>query len=195
MAIVFAFFITISLMLWFVIGSKGPWLLKAVVIALSLYLCLSIENSLSEIAGWPSDNSLPEKFIAHWIIVKEPIKKASTDEGAIYVWATNLSPKQNDDRNTWWGNFLLSFGPSDLTEPRSYRLPYSKGLHEEANDALGRIMKGERVGGTNNGKGKGKGEGNGNEEGEGEGEGGGTFSHSDDIGFHDLPAPHLPDKD
>ena len=181
-------------MLWFVIGSKGPWFLKAVVILFSLHLCLSIQYSLSGIAGWPSDDSPPEKFIVHWIIVKEPPKKTS-GEGAIYVWATNLSQKQNDNKDKWWERLLLSFRPSDLTEPRSYRLPYSKELHEEANDALGRIMKGERVGGTNNGKGKGKGEGNGNEEGEGEGEGGGTFSHSDDIGFHDLPAPRLPDKD
>lgn len=164
------------------------------VILFSLHLCLSIQYSLSGIAGWPSSNSLPEKFIVHWIIVKEPPKKTS-EEGAIYVWATSLSQKQNNNKDKWWERLLLSFEPSDLTEPRSYRLPYSKELHENANDALGRIMKGERVGGSNNGR-KGDGEGDGEGKGDGEGEGGGgSFSHSDDVSFHDLPPPHVPDKD
>ena len=193
MAISVAFFIVILLILWFVIGSKGPWVVKAVVILFSLHLCLSIQYSLSGIAGWPSSDPLPQKFIAHWIIIHEPPKK-TPEKGAIYVWATTLSEEQETDSSRWWVTFLLPFESPDLTEPRSYRLPYSKELHESANGALGRIMNGERVGGTNNGP-MGDGKGNGGKEGEGEGKGGGTFSHSDDISYHDLPAPHLPDKD
>jgi len=193
MAISAAFFIIILLILWFVIGSKGPWLLKAGVILLSLYLCLSIQYSLSGIAGWPSGDPLPQKFVAHWIIINEPPKK-TPEKGSIYVWATTLSQNEEGPHSKWWATFLLPFESLDIGEPRSYRLPYSKELHENANDALGRIMNGERVGGTNNGP-MGDGKGNGGKEGEGEGEGGGTFSHSDDISFHDLPAPRLPDKD
>ena len=74
MSIALTFFIISSLLLWIVIGSKGHWGLKAVTIAFVLYFCLSINLSLSNLLGWPSDQSLPEEFQVHWIEIKEPNK-------------------------------------------------------------------------------------------------------------------------
>ena len=62
--------------------------------------------------------------------------------------------------------------------------------------ALGKIMRGESVGGKNKGKGKGEGKGKGKGTGKNGGgkKGGGSLSKSDDIIFHELPPTKLPDK-
>ena len=201
MTIPLVFFSLTALILWFIIGSKGHWLLKAAVISLTLYLCLSVGMSIPNFAGWPSDDSLPNKFLVHWIVVKEPDKKTK-EAGHIYIWASNLSGTEEEE-DIGWRQYLLSFAIQDMKEPRSYRTPYSMEGHERADGALGKIRAGESVMGKNNGKkgegdggkkGKGKGEGKGGE-GKGKGKGGGSFSNSDDISFHDLPDTILPEKD
>ena len=70
MSIPLAFFILSALLLWLIIGVKGRWSVKALVISLVLYSCLSIDFSLANLTGWPSDQSLPDNFQVHWIKVK-----------------------------------------------------------------------------------------------------------------------------
>ena len=92
MIIIASFIIIISLVLWFVIGSRGMWGLKAATIAAALYFCLSINFSLENFEGWPSDTSLPEEFRVHWIVIEEPDKKGG--EGAVYIWAERLEAEE-----------------------------------------------------------------------------------------------------
>ena len=199
MSIALTFFIISSLLLWIVIGSKGHWGLKAVTIAFVLYFCLSINLSLSNLLGWPSDQSLPEEFQVHWIEIKEPNKRTG-DKGCVYVWATGSEGEHH--KTDGWRTLLVYFQNYDPTEPRAYRLNYSRELHERSQEALGKIKNGEGVGGKNNGRGKGKGEGEGDGKGKGKGNGdgkngqagGGSLSNSDDIIFHNLPPSKLPDK-
>mgnify|MGYP003660182159 CR=1 FL=1 len=197
MSISLAFFILASLLLWFIIGSKGRWFIKASVIALVLYSCLSINLSLDNLFGWPSNQALPEVFQVHWIKVKEPDKRTG-DKGYIYVWATDLSGKEVETSG-WKGlkGYFISFDNYDPSEPRAYRLEYSKERHERAEGALGALKGGGKVGGKNNGKKKGDGgdTGKGSGKNKGEGKGEGSLSRSDDIIFHDLPPTKLPDKD
>jgi len=206
MTIPLVFFAIASLVLWFIIGSKGYWALKAIVIFLTLYLCVSVGMSIPNFAGWPSSDPLPEKFLVHWIVIKEP-DKVTKDDGHIYIWSTNLSGEIKKE-DGGWQQYLLSFGVQDLTEPRAYRMPYTREAHERSNGALTKLKNGELVMGRNNGKkgnskGKGKGKGNGKGDGKGKeqgdgkggGKGGGSFSRSDDISFHDLPDTILPDKE
>ena len=201
MTIPLVFFTLAGLILWFIIGSRGHWLLKASVISITLYLCLSVGASIPNFAGWPSDDRLPDKFLVHWILVNEPDKKTKED-GDIYIWASTLSgPKEQ--AYGWWKRYLLSFAIQDPDEPRSYRTPYSTEAHKTAGDAVGKIKAGGSVVGRNNGKGGGSGDGEGGkggkgangDSGKGQGKGGGSFSRSDDISFHDLPDTVLPDKD
>ena len=201
MTIPLVFFTLAGLILWFIIGAKGHWLLKASVIFITLYLCLSVGASIPNFAGWPSDDRLPDEFLVHWILVREPDKKTK-DDGSIYIWASTLSgPKEQ--AYTGWKRFLLSFAVQDTREPRSYRTPYSTEAHKRASGAVSKIRAGGSVVGRNNGKGDGKGDGKGGKgkgdgtEGgsKGQGKGGGSFSRSDDISFHDLPDTILPNKD
>ena len=196
MSIPLAFFILSALLLWLIIGVKGRWSVKALVISLVLYSCLSIDFSLDNLSGWPSNQTLPDSFQVHWIKVKEPNKRTG-EKGSIYVWATDMNRQVAKSGWQGWKGYFISFQDYDTTEPRSYRLPYSKIGHEKAREALDMIKGGKKVGGKNNGKGKGKGEGKGKGKGDGkkgQGKGDGSLSRSDDIIFHELPPTKLPDK-
>ena len=190
------FFALFVLVLWFVIGSRGHWILKVFVIGVTLHLCVSVGLSLSGFAGWPSEDSLPQKFIVHWIVIEEPDKKTK-EKGAIYVWATSLG-EDGTVASPQWRRFFVTLFPDHFSKPRSHVVPYSKKRHEESEGVLVQIRSGKIVIGEKGAKGKGDGE-------DGEGDGGrgdgsekgnegGSFSQSDDLTFHELPPPRLPKK-
>jgi hypothetical protein len=189
------FFILFLLTLWFVIGSKGHWIPKAIMTGATLHLCVSIGLSLSGFAGWPSQDEVPKRFLVHWIVIKEPAKGTS-EKGAIYLWATSISKEKETPAAGWRALFPSLYSP-DTTQPRAYAMPYSKQKHQKADEAIskikgGKIVVGERGGGGKEGAGDGDGA---NGEGpSGQGVGGGSFSQSDDISFHELPPSSLPKK-
>tara|TARA_Y100000296_G_C5082076_1_gene210465 strand:+ start:189 stop:794 length:606 start_codon:yes stop_codon:yes gene_type:complete len=198
MIIIASFVIITSLILWFVIGSRGMWGPKAVTIAFALYFCLSISFSLQNFEGWPSDASLPEEFRVHWIIVEEPDKRGG--EGAVYIWAEEFEPEE-EGKPKWW----LSFQKDDTDAPRAYRLPYNRDLHEQSQEALERLMAGEGVMGRNDGDGGhgkvGEAKGEGSEGPSGEhgnadagGQGDGSLTKNGGITFQKLPTTKLPEK-
>ena len=192
-----AFLLITGLLLWFIIGSKGNWAAKVLVIACSLFFCLSVGFSLENLIGWASTQIVPEKFRVHWLIIVEPDKKLNKP-GAIYIWLQDSKKRKI--------SFIESMYNINITEPRVHKIPYTKGQHEQANQALEMIMGGKEVGGTRAGVGQkpgdGEGEGDGKEgepgpnNGEGQsGEGsGGSFSGFSGIIFHELPPTKLPEK-
>jgi|LUMV01.1.fsa_nt_gb hypothetical protein len=190
MSIALAFLVISSLILWFVIGSKGMWGIKAVTISAALYFCLSIGMSLENLAGWPSIQGLPEEFRVYWIVVQEPDKK-SGDKGAIFVWVKDTDPKEQEDEG-----WLVSFYSNNRSEPRAYQLPYSRELHEDAEEAIKTIRAGGKVGGKKGGEeGEGDGEGEGGgKKGQDGNKGGGSLSDFSGIIFHELPPSKLPEK-
>ena len=197
MTIPIVFFALFVLTLWFVIGSKGHWALKAAVIATTLHLCVSVGISLDSFAGWPSSDRLPDKFLIHWMVVKEPSKKTK-EPGAIYVWLTSMTDPKSDTPSKW-RRFFIMLSPDSKRKPRAHVVPYSKGKHEEADGIVqllkdGRAVVGERGKGEGEGDGDGesvRGNGDNNEDGA---NGGGSFSISDGITFHELPPTRLPKK-
>ena len=136
MTIPLVFFSLTGLVLWFIIGAKGHWALKAFIILLTLHVCLSVGMSIPKFAGWPSDDRLPDKFLVHWITIKEPDKKTKED-GYIYIWATVLSNQEKEVEG--WKQYLLSFGVQDFTEHRAYRTPYTREGHQRGEDAIKKI--------------------------------------------------------
>ena len=192
MGIAIGFVLIAALVLWFIIGSKGHWGAKATMIVLSLYFCLSVGFSVTEFMGWPTDDKLPPKFLLHWAVINEPDVKLG-DEGSIYVWVKPIGEPEIEHKE--WNNYLLSFYDGE-SQPRAYRIPYSRALHEQTQKAMGILLKGGGVGGTNKGKGKPKGKkqsgGNGDAK---AGDGGKSLTNNGGIEFHKLPPPKLPDKD
>jgi len=198
MGIAIGFVLIAALVLWFVIGAKGNWISKAAMILLSLYFCLSVGLSVNEFMGWPTDDQLPSKFLLHWAVIKEPDVK-SGDEGSIYIWVRPISEPEPKVEHKEWNDYLLSFYDGK-SQPRAYRIPYSRPLHEETQKAISLLLKGVGVGGTS-GEGEGEGEGEGKEagkEGQGTGktgDGGRSLTNNGGIEFHKLPPPKLPDKE
>lgn len=173
MMIIPTFILLGGLILWFVIGTKGYWLLKLILIAMTVCFSLFLSETMENVKGWPTDDELPDSFHVHWIVIKEPSKTDHNKKGGIYIWVMDLA--------------------GDGKQPRAYRIDYSREMHEEAQKALGMIRAGKRVVGGRRGDGKGKGKGRGS--GEGDGNGGGSFSDSPEIIFHELPPSKLPEKD
>lgn len=195
MEIAIGFVLIAALVLWFVIGSKGHWAVKAVMIVLSLYFCLSVGFSVNEFMGWPTDDKLPPKYLVYWAVVDEPDMKLG-DEGSIYVWIKPIGESEPGVEHKEWNDYLLSFYDGK-SKPRAYRMPYSRSLHEKIHKAMGILLNGGSVGGTNgNGKGKSAGDKKSGSKGSGKtANGGRSLTNNGGIEFHKLPPPKLPDKD
>jgi hypothetical protein len=199
-----AFVIIAALTLWVVIGSKGYWWFKMIMVSISIFFSISLWNSLSSLQGWPTADMPPEKFEVKWIDVKEPNKKTGAP-GSIYVWVRDLQPDHIDE------SFYMRLHHKELEEePRLYKLPYSRGMHVQSEMIKGTIAKGGRFfagieakgqgqgqpGQGKPGKGKGKGQGQGKgKPGQGKDGRGGSLSQEQEFVFHELPPPVFPEKD
>jgi hypothetical protein len=180
---VISFVVTYTLLGWFIIGSKGKWLIKACFSAAVVLLTLLNWNSIENMMGWSTTAPLPEKFEVLWIHVKEPSKKPQT-EGGIFVMLRYMSEYES--------GFSL-FDKKDSQEPRLFKVKYTKEKHEQAMGIIGKLKKGERVFGSNE-KGKGKGKnGKGDKEGNGD-EPGWNYEIEGEQLFYILPPPKLPQK-
>lgn len=187
------FVIIISISLWFIILGKGYWYIKAFVVALTLYFSLGMWASLSNLSGWPSDSSLPEEFVLHWALVKEPSKTDINQNGCILIWASQNSEEDIVDNRP----ISIVKKPSAST-PRVYKLPYSENMHEKLAKAMKQIAQGKGVMGKKSGDGDGEaGDKEGTKKGgqKGKGKGYGGYSQEQDFIFYDLPPAKLPEKD
>ena len=136
MEVAFIFIILSTILLWFVIGSKGRWGAKTAAIFITLMFSLNIVRSLGNLSGWPAHEKLPEKFLVHWVMVEEP-NKASDEDGDIYLWVNNL---EKEDKELW-----KFFEYDHNIEPRAYRVSYSAEMHEIAMSIRDRLLAGEPV--------------------------------------------------
>lgn len=204
-----AFILIATIGLWLMIYSKGHWLFKMSYIAVCLYFGIMTWASLSELSGWPSNSTLPEKFMVGAVLVQDPMP-TKKDPGAIYLWLIEID--QNNEAKKSDTFILLSpfVSKKRAIEPRAYRLPFTEQMREQAS-MISRMLKagkpvvGERKNiagkgdaGEPNGK-NGNGQGNGlkGRDGKGrigEGGRGGSLSQEQEFMFYELPPPLLPRK-
>tara|TARA_Y100000034_G_scaffold126383_1_gene177520 strand:+ start:2885 stop:3490 length:606 start_codon:yes stop_codon:yes gene_type:complete len=124
MEVTFIYIILSIVLLWFVIGAKGKWTIKMIAIFATLMFSLNIERSLENLYGWPSGQDLPDRFLVHWILVKEP-NDSLNDDGGVYLWVNDISETETEEESTW-----EFFKDNDDSKPRVYHLPYSIERHE-----------------------------------------------------------------
>jgi hypothetical protein len=121
-------------------------------------------QAVGAIWGIPSTDPLPPKFLMLAAAIEEPGAKS---KGALYLWVSKLQDGK------------------PVIEPRAYRLPYTKLLHNQVNEGLRRGRDGVAQMGTAEAK-------------SGEGTGGflGLKPGNDEqlINIRDLPSPQLPEK-
>jgi len=133
-----AFLIVFVLLLWVIIGARGSWKVKFLAIAMTLLFSLTIFQSLQDFAGWPTKSFPPDQIEVLWIHVIEP-SSVRESPGSVCIWA--LSARSFD---SFWSSI---FPPTTKgqTTPRAYHLPYTRDLHEKAEQLKQRIMSGETV--------------------------------------------------
>ncbi len=189
-AIPIAFLILVVVLLWLIVHLKGKFWIKLTFVSVATYYCIVLWYSLATFAGWSSSEELPAEFQVQWIVIKEPNKKTGHD-GAIYLWISDIENKA-ESRNIL--NFLGY--NAQKGEPRSFKIRYTRELHERAAGAMGMLRRGIPVKGTaiTGEKEDGGAEtGRGGRRGDGDGRGG--FYHNEqEVEFHILPPPRSPDK-
>ena len=164
------FVIIASVLLWFLIGAKGNWYLKAALIVITLYTSVGLWLSIDGMLGWPTYKDPPKTFQIHWLMVEEPNKIAGSP-GAVYLWASDIDKEEKS---------------------RLYALPYSRNAHEQSEDILDKLKNGKPVVASKSKNGE-KGANREDESETGEKSNGGMGQKQDYI-FHVLPPVKLLNK-
>jgi hypothetical protein len=144
--------------------SRWPGWLRGGVVAGVTALYFVGSHAVHAIWGVPSRDGLPERFQMVAALVDEP---SGDRPGALYVWVNELQDKRPN------------------AQPRAYRLPYTRELHEQLSDGMRRGGDGVDQMGTAEPK---------------PGAAGGGFfglrpgNDEQEIRIRDLPAPRLPAK-
>ncbi|MEZ5661940.1 MAG: hypothetical protein R3E94_00230 [Burkholderiaceae bacterium] len=127
LAIVYALLAFLLLILC--LGTRWHWTLKAALVVLVSGFYLFTNSTFRGLAGWPSEDELPRKFVFLSAVFDEP-SPGRGHPGAIYIW---VHPMKDDQ---------------PLEMPRHFKLPYEKDLHR----ILGDGMKKARDGNTQMGE-------------------------------------------
>ncbi len=124
------FIIIGTLLLWFVIGSKGKWYLKFGAILTTLIFGYLSYSALGSFSGWPAAINVPKRslFVSGEVI--EP-NKSTGEKGRIYIWL--IPPRAHVG--------VFGYNPKG-SEPRAFSLPYSRNLHQAVSQALAAQKKG-----------------------------------------------------
>lgn len=164
LALVLAFAALVALLGFALLWSRWPGWLKSVLVIATTTLYFYGHSALHGIWGIPSTDALPERFLMLAAAVEEP---STRHGGALYLWVSELRE-----------------GLATL-EPRSFKLPYSKELHEQINEGLKRGRDGVSQMGTAEPR---------------DGKLAASFfglkpgNDEQEIKIRDLPAPQLPEK-
>lgn len=101
------------------------WSIKAgAIIVASLFYLITL-MTLPGFYGWPTSESLPQKFRLVSMEVQEP--RNEVDPGVIYLWVVSFEDASD--------------------EPRAYRLPYTRELHSRLTAAGKRMEFGQTLAG------------------------------------------------
>ena len=125
------------LLSWSIIGIKGRWITKGLIIAIAIWFSVTLYYSFHNFMGWPTEETISTQYSQLiWFQIKEP-SKVSNHPGAIYLWVREISTsekieglslKQLSDPMVW-------FTYPDETVPRAYKIPYTKEAHKKLREA------------------------------------------------------------
>ena len=121
--------VVLALLMLVLLFSRLHWVLRLLLVLLVCGSYWIAYQGWDRAQGWPSSNSMPEKFLLHGAVIEEPNKEKGVT-GTIFIWGTDLSTYQ----------------PAE--QPRAYVMPYSKKLHSAAQEALRQMRNGELQLGT-----------------------------------------------
>jgi hypothetical protein len=163
LALVLAYAALLLLVLLALLWSRWPrWLKTGLVLAVSALYFFGYEV-VGAVLGLPNPGPLPERFVMVSSLVQEPTQSTP---GTIFLWVRPMEEGKA------------------AGEPRAYRVPYQRPLHEQINEGVKKGREGIAQMGTAQAK-------------EGRGRGGGWLKPGQDeqeVKIRDLPQPQLPEK-
>lgn len=139
LAIPLAFIILSAVLLWAIIGAKGKWWIKCLLIVLVPSFGIIVWQSFNSYFGWATKEKTPEQFQLLWVEIVEP-NIQENDKGAIYVWVFPYGDSEKQNIITK----VFGYKPKTV-EPRAYKIPYSRNLHIEMEKAKEMLMGGVLV--------------------------------------------------
>jgi hypothetical protein len=144
------------------VASQWPRWAKAALVVAVTGLFFVAENALNDTWGWPSRDKLPERFVLLAAVIEEPSKVRA---GTLYVWLNALE------------------NGKPVSQPRAYRLPYSKDLHSLLDEGMKKARQGVTQMGSSEPK---------------RGPKGMTWlrpgNDEQEVKIRDMPVPQLPEK-
>jgi len=184
---------------WVIRDTKHIWV-RTGIIAGFFGFCVAMSLSLDSIMGWAAHKNMPTVITIRHIVIKEPSPSIGSP-GGIYILIEHPPTRHN--------LFLHTFGYNAAhPEPRLFKLPYSRELHEQLQAVMSQLNNGQTVTGKltkgeGNGKDQGNRNGNGGKgtQGNGRGDKGdrGDKGGSDSLGvpwvFHVLPPSYFRRKE
>jgi hypothetical protein len=120
-AVVLSFAALVLLCTLALLWSRWPAWLKALLVVGVTGFYFYADGQVHGLAGWPSRDALPERFVLLAAVIDEPSSKT---RGALYVWVHELTDGK----------------PS--AQPRAYQLPYAKDLHALLNEGMKKVRQG-----------------------------------------------------
>lgn len=122
------------LLLWILVAARGPWWAKLGLIAAVPFVAATVWLALPSYAGWPTTSRPPADAQLVYGAAVEPDPRTGS-RGAIFLWLIPLHQAHG----------TLAYTPA-ADEPRAYRLPYSRELHEQLEQAKAAARRGAPVG-------------------------------------------------
>lgn len=130
MGAVIGYLILTSLLVWFIIFSKGRILLKVFAVGFSIYYAMGLYYLLPNMQGWPTGQEIPDGSILISIRVQEPY---GADPGAFYLWVNTKPDRKGHAINFIRPNGFLSYAGGK--QPRAYKIPYDRETHTRLAEA------------------------------------------------------------
>ena len=163
LTLIIAFAVFVFLFALALVFSSWPrWLKDALTVGVCAFYFYGYSAVMS-VVGYPSNDPLPARFWLIAAVVEEPTPKYA---GALYLWVTPIEEGRRQ------------------LEPRGYKLPYMRALHERINEGMKKGQRGISQMGTAEAK-------------SGQGTGPSWLNPGKDeqeIKIMDLPSPQVPEK-
>ena len=169
LAIVFV----LVLLSWFIIKVKIKIYVKFLLITATTLVFFGVWSSITNLKGWAAEDQMPEKYQVHWVIIEEP-SKMTGGGGGIFIIVTDMKKSGGKEINL--------YVKDNTKEPRLYKIPYSRQLHERSQQMIKGLKKGKKYYGVSKKKGK-------------KNKKGMNYQHDIEPKFYNMPKPVLPEKE
>lgn len=127
LAVLISFVVLVLLCTLALVWSNWPrWLKGLLVLSVTLFYFYA-DEVLHNVAGWPSPDPLPARWVLLAAVIDEPTTKS---KGALYIWVNEIRDGK------------------PVPQPRSFQLPYSKDLHTLLNEGMKKTRQGVSQMGT-----------------------------------------------